>query len=406
MKWFRAIVIRSSLVALQQDKGAMSDTAVVIVAAGKGERAGGGVPKQYRQIAGRPLLAWTLAPFLEHGRVGPIQLVIDPGQGELYAAATHGMALLEPVPGGVDRQASVLAGLEALEAHGPDKVMIHDAARPFVTASLIDRLLACLDEGAVAAIPALPITDTVKRCRDGIILDTLDRNELTRAQTPQTFRYRDILAAHRAAVGASLTDDAAVAEAAGLRVAAVDGEEDNIKITSAGDIAAAEARLGRRETRVGSGLDVHAFCPGDHVMLCGIAIPHDAGLAGESDADVGLHVLVDAMLGAMGEGDLGRHFPPGDPAWKGRASCDLVAVAVALMGARGIRLVHADLTIICERPRLARHQGAMQANVARLLGVTPGRVNVKVTSTDGLGFAGRGEGIAGMASVTLEVPCV
>ena len=383
----------------------MNDTAVVIVAAGKGERAGGGVPKQYRALAGRPLLAWTLAPFLAHDRVGAIQIVIDPAQAEHYAAATRSMALMPPVPGGADRQASVLAGLEALAGDAPDKVMIHDAARPFVTAPLIDRLLASLDGGADAAIPVLAITDTVKRCRDGAVLTTLDRSELARAQTPQTFRYSAILEAHRAAAGSCLTDDAAVAEAAGLAVAAVPGDEGNLKITSAIDIMVAEARLGRRELRVGSGLDVHAFCPGDHVMLCGIAIAHDHGLAGDSDADVGLHVLVDAMLGAMGEGDLGRHFPPGDPAWKGRASSDLVAVAVGLMEARGIRLVHADLTIICERPRLARHQPAMQENVARLLGVTAGRVNVKVTSTDGLGFAGRGEGIAGMATVTLEVPC-
>lgn len=383
----------------------MADTAVVIVAAGKGERAGGGVPKQYREIAGRPLLAWTLAPFLRHQRIGAVQLVIDPAQAALFADATAGLDLPAPVSGGADRQGSVLAGLEALAAHDPDKVMIHDAARPFVSAPLIDRLLAVLDTGASGAIPTLAITDTVKRCRDGAILETLDRSELARAQTPQTFRYREILAAHRAAAGKALTDDAAVAEAAGMKVAAVAGEEGNLKITSAEDILAAQARLGAREMRVGSGFDVHAFCPGDHVMLCGIAIPHDAGLAGDSDADVGLHVLVDAMLGALGEGDLGRHFRPGDPQWKGRASADLVAVAVDLMRRRGARLVHADLTIICEKPRLARHQEAMRENVARLLGGAMGRVNVKVTSTDGLGFTGRGEGIAGMATVTLEVPC-
>ena len=382
----------------------MADTAVVIVAAGKGERAGGGVPKQYRPIAGRPLLAWTLAPFLNHPRIGAVQLVIDPSQADLFAEATSGLDLPAPVAGGADRQGSVLAGLEALQDREPDKVMIHDAARPFVTASLIDRLLLALDGGAAAAIPTLAITDTVKRCRDGAILATLDRSELARAQTPQTFRYRAILEAHRAAAGKALTDDAAVAEAAGIAVAAVAGEEGNVKITSAEDILAAEARLGRRELRVGSGFDVHAFCPGDHVMLCGIAVPHDAALAGDSDADVGLHVLVDAILGALAEGDLGRHFPPGDPRWKGCASSELVAVAIALMHARGARLVHADLTLICERPRLARHQPAMRENVARLLGVGEERVNVKVTSTDGLGFTGRGEGIAGQATVTMEVP--
>lgn len=382
----------------------MNDTAVVIVAAGKGERAGGGLPKQYRPVAGRPLLAWTLQPFLDHPRVGAIQLVIDPAHAESCAAVIAHLDLVAPVGGGSDRQGSVLAGLEALVPHGPDKVMIHDAARPFVGSGLIDRLLARIDAGAEAAIPTLPLTDTVKRCRDGMIVGTLDRSELGRAQTPQTFRFASILAAHRQSAGASLTDDAAVAEAAGIAVAAVDGEEGNIKITHPDDFAEAERRVGRFEMRVGSGFDVHAFCPGDHVMLCGVAIPHEAGLAGDSDADVGLHVLVDAMLGALGEGDLGRHFPPGDPRWKGRASSDLVAVAMELMRARGARLVHADLTLICERPRLARHQPAMRANVARLLGVTEGRVNVKVTSTDGLGFTGRGEGIAGQATVTMEVP--
>jgi len=382
----------------------MQDTAVVIVAAGRGERAGGGLPKQYRELAGRPLLAWTLAPFLAHPRIGRVQAVIDPAHRSLFDAATAGLGLPEPVAGGADRQGSVLEGLEALSATAPRHVMIHDAARPFVTAPLLDRLLAALDGGTAAAIPTLPLSDTIKRCRDGTVVETLDRTTLARAQTPQSFRFEAILAAHRAARGHALTDDAAVAEVAGLAVAAVEGDTGNIKITTADDLAEAERRLGQREMRVGTGFDVHAFCPGDHVMLCGVAIPHDRGLAGDSDADVGLHVLVDALLGALGEGDLGRHFPPGDPAWKGRASADLVAVAVALMEARRARLVHADLTIICERPRLARHQPAMRAKVAALLGVPESRVNVKVTSTDGLGFTGRGEGIAGQAAVTLEVP--
>lgn len=382
----------------------MQDTAVVIVAAGRGERAGGGLPKQYRSIAGRPLLAWTLAPFLAHPRIATVQVVIDPSHRDLFDEATAGLDLSAPVPGGSDRQGSVLAGLEALQGAAPRHVMIHDAARPFVSAPLIDRLLAALDGGGDAAIPVLALTDTIKRCRAGRVVETLDRDELARAQTPQTFRYEAILAAHRAAAGRALTDDAAVAEAAGLAVAAIAGDAGNVKITSAGDLDDAELRLGRMETRVGTGFDVHAFCPGDHVMLCGVAIPHDRGLAGDSDADVGLHVLVDALLGALGEGDLGRHFPPGNPEWKGRASADLVAVAVGLMAARRARLVHADLTLICERPRLARHQPAMRAQVAALLGVPDSRVNVKVTSTDGLGFAGRGEGIAGQAAVTLEVP--
>lgn len=377
---------------------------VILVAAGRGERAGAGLPKQYRPVCGKPLLWWTLRSLMACEGLGPIQIVINPDFADLHEEVVAEFDLPSPVSGGATRQESVLAGLEALESGNTRHVMIHDAARPFVGNDMILRLQESLGEGNAGAIPVVAMTDTVKRCDGGIIIETLDRSALARAQTPQAFRYDAILAAHRAAAGTELTDDAAVAEANGLRVAAVAGDEGNIKVTTAEDFDLAAKRLGRTETRVGTGLDVHAFAPGDHVMLCGVRIEHDATLDGDSDADVGLHVLVDAMLGAMGAGDLGVHFPVGDPAWKGRASSDLVAVACDLMRERHARLIHADITLICQKPRLARHQSAMKQRVAELLGVGPSRVNIKVTSTDGLGFTGRGEGIAGQAAVTLELP--
>ena len=382
----------------------MDDIPVILVAAGRGERAGAGLPKQYRQICGKPLLWWALRSLLACEGLGPIQIVINPEFKTLHEDVVAEFNLPAAVSGGATRQASVLAGLEALGSGNVAHVMIHDAARPFVSNDLVKRLRQSLGEGNDGAIPVVAMTDTVKRCHEGLVVETLDRSTLARAQTPQAFGFHAILAAHRAVVGTELTDDAALAETAGLKVAAVTGDEGNSKVTTADDFEIAAKRLGRTEIRVGTGLDVHAFAPGDHVMLCGIRIEHEATLDGDSDADVGLHVLVDAMLGAMGAGDLGVHFPVGDPAWKGRASSDLVAVACDLMRERQVRLVHADITLICQKPRLAIHQPAMKQKVSDLLNVDPSRVNIKVTSTDGLGFTGRGEGIAGQAAVTLEVP--
>ncbi len=384
--------------------GAMLQIAAVVAAAGRGERTGGGVPKQYRPVAGRPLLSWTLHGLGALDGVGPVQVVCDPVHHDRYSASVEGFDPLPPVAGGATRQASVLRGLEALAAHEPDYVMVHDAARPFVAPDLVGRLRVALDGGAEGVIPVLPVTDTVKRCRDKVIAETLDRRGLALAQTPQAFRYANLLLAHRACAGREFTDDAAVAEAAGMTVATVAGDAGNMKVTTADDLVEAERRLEAREIRVGTGFDAHAFAKGDRVTLCGVRIPHGRTLAGDTDADVGLHALVDAMLGAMGEGDLGAHFPVGDPAWKGRPSSDLVAVAVGLMKARRARLVNADITLICQRPRLAPHRPAMKARVAALLGVDPARVNIKATSTDGLGFAGRGEGVAGQAAVTLAMP--
>ena len=382
----------------------MDNIAVVIAAAGRGERAGGGVPKQYRALAGRPILAWSVSALMQCGGLGPLQVVIDSEHEALYREAVSSFRLPRAVQGGATRQESVLNGLRALRASKPDYVMIHDAARPFVSSRLVDRLRGELSKGVQAVVPVLPLADTVKSISGNTVTGTLDRRQLVRAQTPQAFRYADILEAHEAAERRDCTDDAAVAEAAGLAVVTVIGEEANVKMTTTDDLERARASLERMETRVGSGFDAHALVRGDHVTLCGVRIGHDRSLAGDTDADVGLHALIDAIFGALGEGDLGSHFPPGDPAWKGRASVDLLGVALGHVERRRARLVNVDITLICEKPRLAAYQGAMKMRVAALLGIEPPRVNVKATSTDRLGFAGRGEGIAAQTVVTLMCP--
>ena len=381
----------------------MSSTVALIVAAGRGERAGTDLPKQYADVAGRPLLAWTLGAFSAHPAISGVRIVIDPAWRSVYDDAVADHDLRPPIDGGASRQASVAAGLEALADEAPDNVLIHDAARPFVPAPLIDRVLKALETDA-AVLPGLAVADTLKQCDGDIVRATVPRDGLWRAQTPQGFHFDAILRAHRQAQGQALTDDAAVAEAAGITVRMVEGAVENTKITGPDDLERARAALARRETRTGFGFDVHAFTEGNHVTLCGIDVPHDRGLAGNTDADVGLHVLVDALFGALGAGDLGTHFPPADTAWHGRPSSDLVAVALTMMKERGARLVNADISLICEQPRLARFQPAMRERVAVLLETAPERINIKVTSTDGLGFTGRGEGIAGSAVVTLDLP--
>jgi 2-C-methyl-D-erythritol 4-phosphate cytidylyltransferase/2-C-methyl-D-erythritol 2,4-cyclodiphosphate synthase len=298
----------------------------------------------------------------------------------------------------------VRLGLESLEALSPDQVLIQDGARPFTSAAVIDRVLDALDTMA-GAVPGLPVTDTLKRVDGGRIGATVERAGLYGAQTPQGFRFPEILAAHRAVAGERLTDDAAVAERAGLAVALVDGAADNIKVTGAEDLERAEGLIAAvGETRVGSGFDVHRFGPGDHVMLCGLRIDHDRGLIGHSDADVGLHAATDAILGALGAGDLGDHFPPSDPKWSGADSSEFLVFARDLAAARGGRVVHLDLTLICERPRIGPHRAAMIARVAELLAVAAERVSIKATTTEKLGFTGRGEGIAAQATATLLLP--
>lgn len=377
--------------------------AALIVAAGRGTRAGPGAPKQYRLLAGEPVLRRTLRAFAAHPGVDMVLAVIHPDDSAAYEAAAAGLPKLLPaVPGGANRQASVLLGLEALAAHAPARVLIHDGARPLVSPGLIARGIAALDTHP-GALAALPVTDTIRRAAHGLAGETVPRDGLWRAQTPQAFRFDGILHAHRRSAGAELTDDVAVAAAAGIEVAIIEGDETNMKITSADDLQHAEQLLSAaRETRTGSGFDVHRFGPGDHVMLCGVRVPHDQGLVGHSDADAGLHALTDAILGAIGAGDIGRHFPPGDPQWKGASSDRFLAHAARLASEAGARIVHVDVTFICERPKIGPHAEAMRARVAGILGLDAARVSVKATTTEGLGFTGRREGLAAQALATLS----
>ncbi len=384
---------------------AMGGTYALIVAAGRGTRFGGTVPKQYLALGGDSVLGHAVRAFAGHPLVAGVQVVIRPEDRALYDRAVAGLALLDPVAGGEERQDSVRLGLEALAARAPERVLIHDGARPFPDAALIARVVAALDE-APAAIPAVPLGDTVKRVEDGIVRATVDRANLWRAQTPQGFRFAAILAAHRAAAGRVLTDDAAVAEAAGLAPVVVAGAEDNLKVTTAADLAAAERLLAARlgDIRVGHGFDVHPFGPGDRVWVCGVAIPHGQGLVGHSDADVGLHAITDAVLGAIGAGDIGMHFPPSDLRWKGAASDRFLGHAAGLVRDRGGVVAAVDVTVICERPRIGPHRAAMVERVAAILGIAAERVSVKATTTEKLGFTGRGEGVAAQAVATVRLP--
>ncbi|MGF1631161.1 MAG: bifunctional 2-C-methyl-D-erythritol 4-phosphate cytidylyltransferase/2-C-methyl-D-erythritol 2,4-cyclodiphosphate synthase [Kiloniellaceae bacterium] len=383
----------------------MTKTAALVVAAGRGQRFGGSLPKQYATLAGVPLLRHTLQAFVAHPAIAEVRAVIHPDDRPLYDTAAAGLDLAAPVAGGRNRQESVLRGLESLESAAPAQVLIHDGARPFVSAAVIDRIVAALAAGP-GAIAALPVVDTLKQGDNGLIAGTRDRAGLWGAQTPQGFRFAEILAAHRAAAGEELTDDAAVAERAGLAVALVEGSLENMKVTSQDDLRTAERWLrgAQEETRVGQGFDVHAFGPGDHVTLCGLRIDHDAGLVGHSDADVGLHALTDAILGALGAGDIGNHFPPSDPQWKGADSGKFLVHARDLVAARGGRLLHLDVTLICEAPKIGPHRAAMVARIAGLLDLPAERVSVKATTTEKLGFTGRGEGIAAQAVATIALP--
>ena len=387
----------------------MPNVAAVVVAAGRGARAGGDLPKQFRRIGGETMLRRALSMLVEHENVGLVQPVIHPEDLALFQAATANMTMLAPAFGGATRQASVRAGLEALSPRHPDIVLIHDAARPFASAELVARAIAATMRTG-AAIPALAVTDTVKSVdAEGLVDKTLDRNALRLVQTPQGFAFALLLAAHRRAAAAGredFTDDAALAEWAGMKVAVFAGEPGNIKITSPEDFARSEAMqfaaLG--DVRIGSGIDVHAFGPGDHVTLGGIRIVHDRSLVGHSDADVALHALVDAILGALADGDIGAHFPPSDPQWRNASSDRFLAFAVDRVTARGGRIAHLDLTVVCEAPRIGPHRDAMRARIAELAHIGIGRVAVKATTSEKLGFTGRGEGIAAYATATVRLP--
>lgn len=386
-------------------------TAALIVAGGRGSRFGGDLPKQYADLGGMPVIRHTIEVFLRHPAIDDILVVIHPDDLDLYNAAVAGLDLLPPVLGGSERQDSVRNGLEALAEAAPEAVLIHDAARPAVAPATIDGVLAALAD-AGGAIPVLPIVDTLKQRAGGDRLGgTVDRNSLVRAQTPQGFRFDDILEAHRASAGKSLTDDAAVMEAAGHVVTGVPGTEQNVKITTNDDLARMAQQLDGQaemqwEYRTGNGYDVHKFEAGSEVTICGIVIPHSAGLAGHSDADVGLHALTDALLGSIAEGDIGDHFPPSDSQWRGAPSDLFLRHAHSLLLERGGVIANLDVTLICEAPKIGPHRQTMRERIGDILGLDTGRISVKATTTEKLGFTGRSEGIAAVATVSVRLPAV
>lgn len=390
----------------------MTETVALIVAAGRGTRAGGEFPKQYQRIGAQSVLRRSIDAFLTHPAVDAIQVVIAPDDSRYADVAPHNPRLLPSVVGGGTRQASVRSGLRAVAGRNPARVLIHDAARPFVSADLVARVISGLAD-ADAVLPALPVSATLKSVSDqGLVTGTVAREGLQAAETPQGFRFATILAAHEkaAAAGMSFTDDAAVAEWAGIPVKVVPGEAGNVKLTSAEDIAAADWRLRGAEAlavgdiRVGTGFDVHAFGPGNEVMLGGVAIPHTRGVVGHSDGDVVLHALTDAILGAIGDGDIGVHFPPSDPQWKGASSDRFLRFAAERVAARGGRIANLDAAIVTEAPRIAEHRAAMRQAIAAICGIAPDRVGIKATTNENLGFIGRGEGLAAYASATVRLP--
>jgi len=382
----------------------MPGIAVLIVAAGKGERAGLGLPKQYERLAGLPMLRRTVEAFHapSSDKKWPVQVVIGSGQQDLAAAALAGLDLPAPVTGGATRQESVRLGLEALAKDAPDYVLIHDAARPLVPAKVILAVVQALQSGAAGALPMVAVSDTLRRQDGKGHWSLVSRENLYRAQTPQGFVYAKILAAHRDHAKQEVTDDVALAELAGLKVEMVEGDEKNIKVTRKEDFALAESLLGG-DVRTATGYDVHKFKDGDHIWLCGLKIPHSHGLEGHSDADVGLHAITDALLGCIGEGDIGQHFPPTDERWRGAASWKFLDHAASLVAAKGGSINHVDVTIICERPKVGPHRDAMKSKIAEILKIDPSRVSVKATTTEGLGFTGRREGIAAQAIATVTL---
>ncbi len=376
----------------------------LIVAAGSGSRMGGGMPKQYRPIAGKAVLAHAVDALASHPRVNAVRVVIGEGQQEMAREALAGRDIGDLIVGGETRQESVRRGLEALSAReAPDLVLIHDAARPFCPIEVVDRLLKALATNA-AAVPALPAADTLMRGKGKHLGDTVDRTHLNRIQTPQAFHFERILEAHRAKALESFTDDATLARAALVGVVRVDGDEALNKLTLVGDFIRAEERLRcSLVTSVGMGFDVHAFAGEGPIMMGGIELPHDRGLAGYSDADVVLHAITDALLGAAGEGDIGQHFPPGDPQWKGANSDQFLAHAAGLIRDRGGIIDHVDCTVICEGPKIGPHRDAMRARISEILHLGPAQVSIKATTTERLGFTGRGEGVAAQAIATIRM---
>lgn len=382
---------------------AMGSTTALIVAAGRGRRAAGSGPKQYRTLAGVSVLSRAMRAFVDHPKIDRVLVVIHPDDAEVYTRHTlsHGK-VAAPVMGGETRAESVLNGLQTLA--DTDRVLIHDAARPFISAQVISRVLGAL-EAEDGAVPTLPAVDAMRRITDGALADPVARDDIRRAQTPQGFRLKTLLPIMQSAAAGgtlgALSDEAEALIAAGHRVASVEGDPINFKLTIPEDFTMAERLLVQPDIRTGQGYDVHAFGPGDHVILCGIKIPHDKGLMGHSDADVGLHTITDALLGAVAEGDIGRHFPPSDPQWKGVDSAVFLHRAVDIVTARGYTISNIDTTLICEDPKITPHAPAMIARVAEICGLDPSRVSIKATTSERLGFTGRREGIAATAVVTV-----
>ena len=377
--------------------------AAVIVAAGRGERAGGALPKQYVRLGGRPLLRWSLDAFAAHPAIGPMCVVIDKANEANARAAAEGLDVIF-AEGGSTRTASVRAGLARVAPFAPDRVMIHDAARPGLTPAIIDALAAALD-AADAAAPGLPVVDALKRVENGRVIEDPSRAGLVRIQTPQAFRTAPLIAALASApADAAFEDDLALARAAGLSPIVVPGDPRLMKVTYPDDFAAAAQMLAPLVAATGSGFDAHRFGPGDHVTLCGVKIPHGAGLVGHSDADAAWHALTDALLGAIGAGDIGDHFPPSDPQWRGAPSGVFLRHAADLVREAGGRIVNVDVTIICERPRVKPHREAMRISTAEILRLPLARVSVKATTTEEMGFTGRQEGLAAQASVSVLLP--
>ena len=382
----------------------MPRIAVVIVAVGRGERVGGAIPKQYVSLLGKPMLRWTVEAFARHPAIDLVQVVIGVNDEAAYTDATRGLKLLPTLAGGATRQHSVMHGLEALAHHKPDLVLIHDAARPLVSAAIIEAVIETLSAGADAAVPLIPVADTLRRKDDGHWV-SVAREGLLRAQTPQGFRYEKILKAHRDHKTLALTDDMALAERVGLDIVVVPGDESNLKVTTPKDLIMAEQLLSARlgDSRTGFGYDAHRFAPGDHVWLCGIKIAHDHALEGHSDADAGLHALTDAILGAIGAGDIGQHFPPTDERWRGAPSWKFLDHAANLVRDAGGTISHCDVTLICERPKIGPHREDMREKIAEILKLDLSRVSVKATTTEGMGFTGRKEGLAAQAVATVRL---
>ena len=384
-------------------------TAAVIVAAGRGLRAGAGGPKQYRSVGGQTVIFRAMEPFCRHPQLFAVQPVVNPDDIQMFQDAVCGLSHASPTEGGATRQASVHAGLEALAPQKPDIVLIHDAARPFVSQGLISRAIDAVKPTG-AAVPTIAVADTIKLVDGkGNVEATPERARLRIAQTPQVFYFDAILDAHRRAARegrSDFTDDAALAEWAGLTVATFEGDVANMKLTTPEDFVREESRLASAlgDIRTGTGYDVHAFGAGDHVMICGVRVPHTKGFLAHSDGDVGLHALVDAILGALADGDIGSHFPPSDPQWKGAASHQFLKYAVDRVSARGGRIANLEVTLICERPKIGPLRDQMRARIAEISGVDISRVAVKATTSEKLGFTGREEGIAATASATIRLP--